>query len=61
MTLKPTCDHCDEVIGVYETMVVVAGGVARETSRLAEPAPDAESDERYHRACYIEHSRSPGA
>jgi hypothetical protein len=60
MTLRPTCDYCDEVIGVYETMVVVVGGVARETSRLAEPSLDAEWDERYHRACYTERSSAPG-
>jgi hypothetical protein len=48
------CDHCADVIGVYEPMVVVRNDEAHETSRAAEPAIDAEPGERYHRACYLE-------
>lgn len=48
------CDHCAEVIGVYEPVVVVIGGEVRETSRAAEPMIGAESTEHYHRACYLE-------
>jgi hypothetical protein len=47
------CDHCADVIGVYEPMVVVRNGEVRETSRAAEPAIDAGTGERYHRACYL--------
>ncbi len=31
----PCCDHCGEVIGVYEPMIVVSGGVPARTSRAA--------------------------
>lgn len=53
-TPRLTCDHCAEAIGVYEPMVVVAGGEARETSRAAEPTVGSEPGKRYHHACYIE-------
>ncbi len=43
-----TCDHCDEVIGVYEPMVVVTEAGARETSTAAEPSLGLERAERYH-------------
>ena len=36
-TLPPRCEHCGEVIGVYERLVHVSGNTARETSRAAEP------------------------
>jgi hypothetical protein len=58
MAPKLTCDHCDEVIGVYERMIVVVGGEARETSRAAEPLLVTEPAERYHRACYLDRSRT---
>jgi len=48
------CHHCGEVIGVYEPAVVVNDGVARETSRAAEPYIVAETVERYHRSCYCD-------
>lgn len=37
MDNSPTCAHCGEVIGVYEPIIVVQSGDARETSRAAEP------------------------
>jgi hypothetical protein len=48
------CDRCAEVIGVYEPLVVVLDGDARETSRAAEPTVGTEPAERYHRTCYLE-------
>jgi hypothetical protein len=58
MAPRITCDHCAEVIGVYEPVVLVTDGKARETSRAAEPAVGAERGERYHLACYVERSAS---
>ncbi len=49
-----TCDHCAEVIGVYEPAVVVTDGEPRETSRAAEPTIGSVPGERYHQACYVE-------
>ena len=45
------CRHCDDVIGVYEPMILVAPEARHETSVLAEPnlPPNAEC---YHRDCY---------
>jgi len=34
---RPVCDHCGEVIGVYEPVVWVLEGTARLTSRAATP------------------------
>jgi hypothetical protein len=48
------CQHCDDVIGVYEPVIVVVSGEARETSRAADPELETESGQRYHRACYVE-------
>ena len=49
-----TCERCTGVIGVYEPLVVVTDGEARETSRAAEPTPPLEPAEHYRRACYLE-------
>jgi hypothetical protein len=49
-----TCDHCSDVIGVYEPVVVVIDGNARQTSRAAEPTIASGPGERYHLACYRE-------
>lgn len=46
------CDDCGEVIGVYEPLVRVLDGRARETSRAREPASSDRGGEHYHRACY---------
>ena len=48
------CDHCGEVIGVYEPVVVVADGETLQTSCAADPElVSRELDQRYHRACYL--------
>lgn len=54
MARKIRCQHCDDVIGVYEPLIVVASGEVRETSRAADPELDAEAGEHYHRSCYVE-------
>jgi hypothetical protein len=46
------CRHCGEVIGVYEPLVMLVDGRARETSRALEPATDGRVGDCYHRACY---------
>jgi hypothetical protein len=47
------CKRCGWRIGVYETMVAVSGGVARRTSRAADPGIDtAEESTTFHTACY---------
>ena len=48
-----TCDHCGDVIGSYEPLIVVIGAAARETSLTADPTVHWDvRGERYHRACY---------
>ena len=54
MAAKIRCHHCDEVIGVYEPVIVVVSGEVRETSRAADPEMYAEPGEHYHRVCYFE-------
>lgn len=54
MAPKMRCNHCEEVIGVYEPLVVVVEGEPRESSRAAEPGLPVDSAEHYHRACYLE-------
>lgn len=60
VTPKLTCDYCGQVIGVYEPMVVIAAGHARETSRAAEQVAAAAPRPHYHRDCYAERLRSSG-
>jgi hypothetical protein len=48
------CNLCNEIIGVYEPMVVQQGDEARRTSQAAEPSLAFETVERFHRDCYIE-------
>jgi hypothetical protein len=47
------CAHCEDVIGVYEPMIVVRGGLAHSTSQAAEGSieglPHADC---YHDACF---------
>lgn len=50
--LRPRCAACDDVIGVYEPLVHVAGGYARSTSRAAEPDVPCSEDECYHESCF---------
>jgi hypothetical protein len=56
------CSHCGDVIGVYEPLVAVAQGRARETSLAAETLPAANNGDCYHRACYdaYRHTRPYG-
>ncbi|HMD52753.1 MAG TPA: hypothetical protein VKG62_08550 [Solirubrobacteraceae bacterium] len=49
-----TCELCGEVIGVYEPLIAVGEGDARETSRAAEPNLQ-EGVECFHRACFETH------
>jgi hypothetical protein len=53
-----TCDHCADVIGVHEPVVVVTDDEARGTSRAAEPAICAAPGKGYHRACHALNMRS---
>lgn len=46
------CHHCDDVIGVYESMVVLTDGQARNTSRAAEQDLGSPVGKCYHHACY---------
>jgi hypothetical protein len=54
------CQHCEDVIGVYEPMVVCNAGEARHTSRAAEPDESLLTGACYHRACFSQiRGRSP--
>jgi hypothetical protein len=47
------CAHCGEMLGVYERLVEVFDGMARETSRAAEPDLfDNPSSSLYHADCF---------
>jgi hypothetical protein len=48
------CQHCNDVIGVYEPMIVFTHGQARTTSIAAEDDCAPTVGERYHHACYAE-------
>ena len=52
MTDPPRCPHCAKVIGVYEPLVVRAGGEIRETSLAAEPELPLAGGEHFHLACW---------
>ena len=52
MNTTPRCQHCEDVIGVYEPMIVLSDGRARDTSRAAEPGGAGPIGECYHHACY---------
>jgi hypothetical protein len=49
------CVHCGEVIGVYEPLVALARGDARETSVAAEAVPADGNADCFHRTCYDDH------
>jgi hypothetical protein len=54
------CRHCEDVIGVYEPMIVLCDGQVRGTSRAAEPNVGSDASECYHRACYVQaHGEDP--
>jgi hypothetical protein len=48
------CEHCGDVIGVYEPVVVRTAASVRETSRAAEPDLPAAHAQHYHRDCYAQ-------
>jgi hypothetical protein len=48
------CRHCEDVVGVYEPMIVVHDGQPRETSRAADGAAPAPDGACYHRACFAQ-------
>lgn len=48
----PRCIDCQETIGVYEPLVVLADDEARETSRAAEPRALEPGVRCYHRSCF---------
>jgi hypothetical protein len=54
MSTTPRCRHCEDVIGVYEPMIVYADGRARRTSRAVERDVGEHMGECYHYACYLE-------
>lgn len=47
-----TCNHCSDVIGVYEPLVLVTPTGRHQTSLAADPAVFESDRPRYHRACY---------
>lgn len=51
---RSTCDYCGEAIGVYEPVVVVVDGIARESSRAAEPWIGTPPARLFHRTCHLE-------
>ena len=52
LTPPPRCDRCRDVIGVYEPLVHVFEGQARETSRAAEHPHWSPDGACYHTHCY---------
>jgi hypothetical protein len=48
----PRCTACDDVIGVYEPLVQVVGGVALRTSLAADPHACRVGGDCYHLDCY---------
>jgi hypothetical protein len=48
------CEHCGDVIGVYEPLMLRAAGEVRETSRAAEPDLPAAGAQHYHLECYAQ-------
>jgi hypothetical protein len=52
VTDVPRCVTCGDVIGVYEPMVHVRAGVARRTSRAAEPHLCRSGEPCFHEGCY---------
>jgi len=53
MNDAPRCRRCRDVIGVYEPMILLVDGRARETSRAAEPNVGTHGDG-YHGSCYAQ-------
>ena len=57
MEEQPWCGHCDDVIGVYEPMIVLAGREARVTSRLNEHG--IVDGDCFHQGCFHASGRLP--
>jgi len=53
MEMAFRCQHCEEVIGMYEPMVVIDEAGARSSARLDEQAGAGPPGECYHRDCYV--------
>ncbi len=51
MNNEVRCDHCGEVIGVYEPLVVIVDGEALHTSRAAAADPLGDGP-RFHGICF---------
>jgi len=56
---RPHCDHCGDVIGVYEPLVLVSTGKPNETSLAANPDLSC-AEACYHVACYALRSTPDG-
>ncbi len=56
----PRCHRCGDLIGVYEPMILLVDGRARETSRAAEPDAATQGDH-YHGSCYAQRVEADGA
>ena len=52
------CEHCGDVIGVYEPLVLLNDGCVRTTSAAAEPHLGEMPGVLFHSACY---TQSPAA
>ncbi len=55
------CKRCDDVIGVYEPMIVLDEGHARATARAAELDGTKLDGELYHPACWAQLTASSTA
>lgn len=54
MTGRVVCPLCGDVIGAYEPLLVVGGGVARRSSLLREPLLASGENVIVHHACGLE-------
>ncbi len=54
------CRLCGDVIGVYESLVVLLGGHPLRTSLAAEPSLASAVGDAYHGSCYDTGSTDPG-
>jgi len=54
---RPRCHHCEDVIGVFEPVVLETQSGPYETSLIVDPWLAESRDPCYHRACYaVSHS-----
>ena len=51
---RPRCRHCEDVIGVYEPMVLETHLGRTDTSLAAEPWLYESDEPCFHRACYAQ-------